>query len=235
MRKITVLVFMLFFSLGGFAQVFEEGFESTNLPDLANDTWDLGTTGLGSNGIWGVFDNGIGLTQSWKIASGPGLAHSGDQAAFKDRENNGAAGNTARDYLATPLIQIPNNGELRFWTRSGFLGNQGAIYKIMVAPSTAAQNDPDAYVLVEDFTEDELSSAFNVYEERVVDLSAYSGTQVYVAFVLEFTQPTAALAGERWFIDDVRIVEKCLEPTNLAAGNITQTSAQLSWGNPSGA
>src|SRR5690606_6345990 len=228
MKKITVLIFMLFFCLGVRGQ-FVEGFESSNLPDLASDQWNLGTTGLGSNGIWGVFDNGVGLTQSWKVATGEAVVHSGNQAAFKDRENNGAAGNTARDYLATPLVTIPANGELRFWSRTGFLGNQGTLYKIMVAPASANQNDPDAYTTIQTFTEDEISATFNVYEEKVVSLTAYAGQSIYVAFVIEFTQPGAAQGGDRWLLDDVRIVPHCNEPTGAAAGTLTQTSATLTW------
>ncbi|HLA55793.1 MAG TPA: hypothetical protein VK623_06815, partial [Flavobacterium sp.] len=111
-KKITGLIFAFLLSFSGYSQ-FSEGFESSNLPDYATDTWNLGSTGLGSNGIWGVFDNGVGLGQSWKINSTvavPPLVYEGAQAAYKDRENNGPAGSMARDYLATPLVTIPANG-----------------------------------------------------------------------------------------------------------------------------
>ena len=232
MKRITLLFFMLFLTLGVRGQ-FTEGFESSNLPDLTADTWNLGTTGLGSNGIWGVFDNGVGLTQSWKVAAGPAVVFAGNQAAFKDREGANPPGIT-QDYLATPLVTIPANGQLRFWARTGFLGNQGAQLKIMVAPATAAQNDVAAYSTIATFTEDQISNPFNVYDETVVSLNAFAGTQIYVAFVVEFNSP-GPLAGDRWLIDEVRIVEQCLDPTALAAGSITQTSALLNWGNPSGA
>ncbi|HLA54730.1 MAG TPA: choice-of-anchor J domain-containing protein, partial [Flavobacterium sp.] len=237
MKKITVLIIMFLFSFSGYSQ-FSEGFESANPPNYTTDTWDLGSTGLGSNGIWGVFDNGVGLSQSWKINStvaSPVLVYEGAQAAYKDRENNGPAGSMARDYLATPLVTIPANGQLRFWTRSGINGDTGALYKIMWAPSTATQNDPAAYTQIQQWTETQLTTTFNIYQEKVVDLSAHAGQQIYVAFVLEYTQPTTALSGDRWLVDKVRIVEKCLDPTALTAGTITQSSATLSWGNPSGA
>jgi gliding motility-associated-like protein len=237
MKKITVLIIMFLFSFSGYSQ-FSEGFESANLPDYTTDTWNLGSTGLGSNGIWGVFDNGVGLSQSWKTVTGstpPPLVYEGLQAAYKDRENNGPAGSMSRDYLATPLVTIPTNGELRFWTRSGINGDTGALYKIMVAPATAVQNDPAAYTQIQQWTENQLTTTFSIYQEKVVGLSAFAGQQIYVAFVLEYTQPTTALSGDRWLVDKVRIVEKCLPPTTLTAGTITQTSATLSWANPSGA
>ncbi|HEY0045839.1 MAG TPA: fibronectin type III domain-containing protein, partial [Flavobacterium sp.] len=227
MKNITFLMLAFFFSVIGYSQ--SEGFEGTTLPDLATDQWVLGS------GTWGVFDNGVGNAQSWTVNSTvatPPLVHSGTRAAFLNLENIGAT-NTSRDYLATPLFTIPDNGQLRFFTRTTVNGNQGTIYKIMV--STTVQNDPAAYVEIESWTESELTATFNIYEEKVVDLSAYEGDQIYVAFVREFTQPSPALGGDRWLIDDVRFVEKCLAPEELSAGTITQTSALLTWENPSGA
>jgi gliding motility-associated-like protein len=234
MKKITLLIFAIMLSLTGYGQ-FSEGFESANVPNLATNQWDLGSPGLGSNGIWGVFDNGVGLGQSWNVNANAGFFYEGLKAGYMNRENIGQ-GNTAQDYLATPAVTIPANGQLRFFTRSTINANQGTIYKIMVAPATANQDDPAAYTTtVQQWTENELSASFNIYEEKVVNLTAFIGQQVYVAFVMEFTQPTTALGGDRWLIDRVRIVEKCADPTALTAGTITQTSALLSWGNPSGA
>ncbi|HEY0046298.1 MAG TPA: choice-of-anchor L domain-containing protein, partial [Flavobacterium sp.] len=230
MKKITLLILAFFFSMLGYSQ--SEGFEGESTPNLVTDQWILGS------GTWAVFDNGVGTAQSWTVNTtvstppAPPLIHSGERAAFINLENIGA-NNTSRDYLATPLFTIPDNGQLRFFTRTTVNGNQGTVYKIMV--STTVQNDPAAYVEVESWAENELTNTFNIYEEKVVDLSAYEGDQIYVAFVREFTQPTAGLGGDRWLIDDVRFVEKCLDVTNLNANFITLTTALLSWGNPSGA
>ncbi|RYZ55024.1 MAG: hypothetical protein EOP49_03825, partial [Sphingobacteriales bacterium] len=231
MKKITLLILALFLSLSGYSQVFQEGFESTNLPDLTNDTWNLGTTNLGSDGIWGVFDNGVGLAQSWNVNTTSTNVYEGAQAAYMNRENIGL-GNTARDYLATPKITVPTNGQLRFFTRTTINGDQGTKYKIMVAESPdaapVAQNVPANYVQIQEWTEATLTTTFNVYEEKLVDLSAYAGKKVYIAFVMEFTQPTAALGGDRWLIDLVKIGEKCADPTGGIA-TATETTANLSW------
>ena len=233
MKRITLLILALLFSLSGFSQVFSESFEGTTTPDLASDTWQLGS------GTWGVFDNGVGTGQSWTFNDGvstPPLVYDGTRAAFMNRENIGA-GNTAQDFLATPAVLVPANGELKLWTRSTLATNNGTLYKVMVAPATGAQNDPGAYALIQLWNEDDLmeGNAFNEYIEKTVDLSAFAGTQVYIAFVMEFTQPTATIGGDRWLVDLVRVVEKCFDPTGLAAGSVSQTSATLSWTNPGGA
>ncbi|HRN98886.1 MAG TPA: hypothetical protein PLA69_06200 [Flavobacterium sp.] len=119
MKRITLLILALLFSLSGFSQVFSESFEGTTTPDLASDTWQLGS------GTWGVFDNGVGTGQSWTFNDGvstPPLVYDGTRAAFMNRENIGA-GNTAQDFLATPAVLVPANGELKLWTRSTLATN----------------------------------------------------------------------------------------------------------------
>lgn len=220
---------MFFFSISGFSQVLLEGFEGTSTPNLTTDQWVL------TSGTWGVFDNGVGTGQSWKPTSSAALVFEGSRAALKEREYNGPAGSMSRDYLATPAVTVPTNGQLRFYTRLNYNGDTGARFKILVAPATGAQNDPAGYTQIQEWTEVNLVTVFNVYEEKAVDLSAYANQSVYVAFMVEFTQPQETLSGDNWYIDKVRIVEKCLTPTVLAAGSITQSSALLSWANPSGA
>ena len=209
--------------------ILNEGFESANTPNTVTNTWDL------DSGIWGVFDNGVGLANSWiatTAVTSPVSIHSGVKAAFMQRENVGQ-GNTSQDYLATPLITVPANGQVRFWTRLNLVGNQGTLFKIMV--STTTQDNPAAYTLVQQYTEDQLNAVFNVYEEKVVSISAYAGQQIYVAFVMEFTQTSAGIGGDRWLVDDVRVASQCIDPLNLSAGSISQSAATLGWANPSGA
>jgi hypothetical protein len=239
MKKITLLILLAFFSISGYAQftpVTVEGFENTTGPVTSpGTTWTLGT------GNWAVFDNGVGTAQRWGINSSvvtpptPVIVYQGANSAYVNRENIGQ-GNTSEDFLATPLVNIPANGQLRFFTRMFANNNQGTIYQIRVAPAAAVQTNPAAYATtVQTWTEVDLTTTFNIYEEKVVDLSAYAGTQIYVAFVKVYTQPLAVLDGDRWLVDNVSILERCLEPTALAANAITQTTADLSWGNPSGA
>ena len=228
MKKITLLLLLLLASISGYSQFTPtvEGFESTTGPDaLPSTNWTLST------GNWAVFDNGVGLAQRWGINAT--LPYQGTNAAYCNRENIGA-GNTSEDYLASPLITVPSNGQLHFWTRSFSSGNQGTIYRVMVAPAVGVQTSPASYSLVQEWTEATLTTTFNVYEEKTVSLSAYANQQVYIAFVMVWSQPGTAL-GDRWLVDNVSLVEQCTDPTALTVLSTTSTTATLTWGNPSGA
>ena len=231
MKKITFLLCTFFITLTGFTQFGPEGFENTTGPTLP--TWTLGT------GEWAVFDNAIGTGESWNINSGvatPPLVYAGSNSAFMTRENVGA-GNTSEDYLATPLVTVPANGQLRFWTRTFTLGNQGTTYQIKVAPATANQFNPAAYNLVQQWTENQLTAVYNIYEQKTVDLTPYAGQQIYISFVMRYAQPAGQniIDGDRWLVDNVEVLRNCLVPTTLTATAITANSASLSWANPSGA
>ncbi|QBZ97027.1 fibronectin type III domain-containing protein [Flavobacterium sangjuense] len=236
MKKTTLLLLFLFFSISGHSQLPLEGFENTTGPDAFPSTnWTLGT------GNWAVFDTS-GSSLNWEVNSNittPPSVYNGVNAAYVNRENIGA-GNTSEEYLATPPVQIPTNGVLHFYTRMFTSGNQGTIYqiKIALADGSVSQTDPNAYILVRQWTEDELitpTSNFNVYTEITESLAAFAGEFVYVAFVKVFTQPDGNIGGDRWLIDDVSIDAPCLAPTGLTVSGITSNSASLNWTDTNGA
>ena len=228
MKKITLLILLLFFSHAGFSQ-WSENFDAAPAAPAAGGVWTL------PSGDWNIFDNGVG-TNNWRLNTAAFPAFSGANAAFINSQNIGQ-GNTSIDYLATPLKAIPANAQLRFQTRMTVAGNQGTIYEIRAA---AAGSDPalaaSYSTLIATFSEDDLSvpSSITTYLEKVVPLPASLGASAYIAFVKIYTQPTANLGGDRWLVDDVRVVQKCLDPTTLTATNIGLTSATLGWANPSG-
>ncbi|WP_298303368.1 fibronectin type III domain-containing protein [Flavobacterium sp.] len=243
MKKITLLIVALLFTIVGYSQFptpGSEGFEGTTGADLPTPTtptpWTLGTGATGNQ--WAVFDNGVGLTRRWGINSVLANVYQGVNSAYMDRENIGI-NNTSEDYLATPLVTVPANGQLRFWTRSTISGANGTEYLIKVFDQTiqgvGSQTNIANYINTPaQWTEATLNATYNIYEEKVVDLTAFAGHQVHIAFVMRYTQPTTGLGGDRWLVDDIRLVQRCLEPTNLSAGSITQNSANLNWSNPSG-
>ncbi|WP_291131972.1 choice-of-anchor L domain-containing protein [Flavobacterium sp. UBA7682] len=235
MKKITLLLLIFFFSLQGYSQLALEGFESTTGPEaLPGTTWTLGT------GNWAVFDNGIGTAQRWGInntINDPPIVYQGTNSAYINRETMNI-GDISEDFLATPLVTIPVNGQLHFYTRSFASGNQGTVYQIRVAPATASQTDPAAYTIIQQWTEADLTATFNLYEEKVVNFPAiYHNQQVYVSFVKVHNQQVAGLtgSGDRWLVDNVSINEQCLNPTTLTATVTSESTVSLSWGNPSGA
>ena len=230
MKKITLLLLFLLFSISGYSQLALEGFENTTGPDAFPSThWPLGT------GDWAVFDTS-GSPVRWEINTA--FPYQGVNAAYVNRENIGA-GNTTEEYLATPPVQIPTNGVLHFYTRMFTSGNQGTIYQIKVASvATGSQTNPNDYLLVQQWTEDELitpTTNFNIYTEKTVDLAAFAGQFVYVSFVKVFSQPDGNFGGDRWLVDDVSIDAACLSPTGLVSSVITPNGATLNWTNPNGA
>src|SRR5690606_35605071 len=93
-------------------------------------------------------------------------------------------------------------------------------------------SNPANYTLLEEWTEAEINPSNEEWNLIILSHDAFTaleGTQARLAFVMlgDF--------GDRWIIDEVEVVSECLEPTDLTALNITQSSAELSWVNPSGA
>ncbi|MFC6097732.1 choice-of-anchor L domain-containing protein, partial [Flavobacterium qiangtangense] len=227
MKKITLLLLMVFSSFLGVAQVaLSEGFEGTSTP--ASGTWALGS------GSWAVFDNGVGTQISWAATSAPALIHQGSRAALMNGTvDNLGIGNVSQDWLVTPAVTAPSNGQLRFFTRQQTAGNQGSIFQIRI--STTSQTDASTFTLLQEWNELNLNTTFNEYQEKAVSLNVPAGTTVYVAFVLINTQIANAPSSERWLVDTVSILEQCIDPTNLGNGAITPTTASLTWDNPGGA
>ncbi|MES2410095.1 MAG: fibronectin type III domain-containing protein [Bacteroidota bacterium] len=241
MKKITLLLLLLFVSVSGYSQLYNqtEGFDSMTAPTGALPIiWPSPQTGN-----WAIFERNspstVGTGENWELNTT--LFHSAPQSAWINREQIGA-GNTSEDFLATSVISVPATGitELHFWTRLFTSGNQGTIFKVMVAPvGVGAQTDPNIYSDLAEWTELNLiepASDFNVWTEKTVNLSeSFQGMDIYVAFVRVYTQPDGNIGGDRWLIDDVGVYSQCTAPTTLTIASTTSTTANLTWANPSGA
>lgn len=229
MKKQLLYTLLLCFGFYFSYSQFNESFEGTTGPDaLPSTNWTLGS------GNWYVFQNGVGLGERWKINNNvatPPLVHSGSNAAYINREEMGI-GNTSEDYLATPMISFVPNQVLRFYSRNFTNGNQGTIYQIKVCSATVSPTDPSNYVTIAEFTEDQISSTFNIYAEKIVELPPYLiGTAGHIAFVRKYTQPGEVISGDRWLIDDVSIFENtpCLIAPNLLAVTANIYSINAFW------
>ncbi|WP_438965248.1 choice-of-anchor J domain-containing protein [Flavobacterium sp.] len=173
--------------------------EIVTLSASSSDTVSLFNEGF-ENGVpptgWASFigTNGLGSTYNWTTNTS---SFSGSNAAFVRYEN--VTGGNAEDWLVTPMIDLTNitNPNLSFYTKQGFSSDFGSNYYVKV--STTSQTDMTTFTDAATWTEGTLNSAFSVYEMKNVDLSAYVGQQVYLAFVMTNDD------GDNWFIDDVNV------------------------------
>lgn len=220
MKKITFGFFMMILPYLGFAQVIDEGFEGATFPPT-------------TPGNWITMDNGVGTAVSWTETTDPTRVYAGLKAAIMDRENVGA-GNTSIDWLVSPRITVPTNGQLQFFTRQTLVGNNGSTYEIRVSTDPVQTNQAGFTNIPQTWTESTLNATYNIYEEKKVSLAAFAGQQVYIAFVKLNTQPTGTISGDRWLIDNVKVVQQCLDPSILGTGAISPTTAVLTWQNNGG-
>ncbi|NDJ00028.1 hypothetical protein GWA97_13135, partial [Flavobacterium sp. LaA7.5] len=216
MKKIILLFFMSFLSLCAFAQGLPlEGFD---------------TPGVFPPTGWEVHDNGIGPAAFWVQATGTGPQpyYSEPHAAYLNREN--VAAGIPEDWLVTPAFEVPDNPQLRFWSRLTLGGDDGSIYRIMITTNVTDAFDATNYTNIQEWTELEINPSQTTYTEKVVTIpDTYIGQDVKIAFVM------AADNGDRWLVDDVQVVEQCLDPTNLSTPLVGLDSAELDWDNTSGA
>lgn len=210
MKKITLLLLFLAISFSGYAQ-FPEGFE-TAVPPSGWATF-IGT-------------NGEGTAQDWTTST---TAASGNQAATVRYEN---VANGAEDWLVTPQFTPSVTGNiLTFKQRQSFGSNYGTTYTIRV--STASQTTHADFTIVDTQIETDFGLVFSTHN---VDLSAYDGMPIYVAFVMENDD------GDSWFVDDVDVIPNaaapnCAEnptPANGAtAVTVTGGEVTIAWDAPS--
>lgn len=174
------LLLLLICSLStAFAQL-NEGFEGITFPPAG----------------WAAFDNGVCQIQSWKqVKAIPNpKANSGDGYAFV--KFSSVSNEACEDWLVTPLLDVDaNNNSLSFYATDDFEQDFGSLYTVRV--STESQSDPSTFEdnILATYTEEDFIN--DIYQQFTVDLSAYIGQQIYIAFVLENSR------GDSFFLDDV--------------------------------
>jgi hypothetical protein len=202
MKKLF-LFFMSLFTFFAFGQL-SEGFEGATFPPQN----------------WSILNNGIGLTRSWTTTSATGLGwvYAGGKAAIINKED--VSSGIAEDWMVTPLVNVPVNGQLRFFARSIANGEQGSVYKVKI--STTSQTDQASFVdiVTPPYTELDIINA--PFEQKIIPLTAYVGQSVYIAFVMENDN------GDAWIIDNVNVDEQCFPPTAINSVALS-TTANLSW------
>jgi large repetitive protein len=228
MKKITLMLFMMVFSLAAYAQLPLENFRYDG--DALPPGWMAYQNDVGTGVTWGLSPLSSNATPGREY---PGIAD--DQAAYLNR-GNVTSGNP-EDWLVTKKFTVPANGELRFWTRLVQTAENGSVFDIRISKAT---ENPDgsnlaAYTTLIDndgWTETELAGVGAqqlLYKEKIIPLNSYAGQEVYIAFWMK--APTTD--SDRWLVDDVVVQQKCLPVLNPTATAPTLTTANLNW-NPNG-
>lgn len=201
MKRILLLILMLP-TFSGRAQ-FSENFNATTAQDFPPPGWL-------------VTDNGIG-NQMWQ-SNLSSVFELSNPCAYMNRQNI-SVGNTSEDWLITPAITVGQGQNLFFKTRMTLAGDQSSKLKIMA--STVSQSDLSSFQPIGFFSESEIGGTFDEFETLAVSLQAFEGQQIYIAFVRVLTQPTMALTGDRWLIDDVNVGEFAISPGFYAIGHVS--------------
>ncbi len=217
MKKISLFLFFLLFSLSSSAQLALESFE----------TWVPGQ----GPANWKILQNTIGTSTQWAQTNAANTStppYTGLHAAYLSPQN--VSSGMPEDYLVTPLFNSPVNGRIEFYSRLTMPLDQGAVYKVKILPAGADADDITNYVELQSWTELEINPQQLIYTKVTVAIpQIYDNTNVRVAFVILSDD------ADRWLIDDVKVVSECVIPENLLASDITQTSANLTWDNPGNA
>lgn len=210
MKNITLLL-MLLVGMIAFAQ-FPQDFEGT-FPPAGWVTY----RGL----------NDLGTAEDWSASTA--LFATGTQSAYVNYE--AVTGGTAEDWLVSPAYTVTApNTNLAFFQAQEDASDYGSIYTIRV--STTSQTDINSFTIVDTQTESDFSTEMS---PRTVDLSAYVGQTIYIAFVMENNE------GDSWAIDGVDFISNVAAPdcasnptpvdgaTNISVGDVV-----FSWTAPIG-
>lgn len=206
-KKITLLLSLCFAStqLVTGQTLLEEGFEGATFPPSG---W---TSFIGTNGL--------GTVNNWIQATAP---YTGDYSAANQYEN--VTGGIAEDWLVTPQIDLTSatNSELLFYSTQSYGTDYGSTYEVKV--STASQTNHADFTTVAMYDESNVGAGF---ELKSVDLSAYDGMMIYIAFV-HFNDD-----GDNWIIDDIEVrsplnLDAELDNVSLSRYSLVSTDNQLS-------
>lgn len=189
MKKITLLATFVFACLqfSSAQTILTEGFEGSAFPPTG----------------WTLFrgTNGLGAGNDWIQATAP---NTGTYAAASVYEN--VNGGIAEDWLVTGQIDLTTatNSEILFYASQSYANTDyGSIYEVKV--STASQTTHADFTTVASYNETTLGN--NGFDLKTVDLSAYDGMMIYVAFVHLNDD------GDNWILDDIEV----RSPLNLDA------------------
>jgi hypothetical protein len=157
---------------------FLEAFDGGSFPPT---DW---TTFVGSDGA------GNNAAHNWKSDSD---GYSGN-CAFVLWENDG--GSAFEDWMVSPKIDLESNSVLSFYEKQDYSTEYYSEYYIKI--STNSQTNYSDFTTIESYYESDFSTNYSLHQ---VDLSAYAGQSVYIAFVMINDD------GDSWYVDNVMVEE----------------------------
>ena len=149
---------------------------------------------------WAIFTNGIGEIRNWVAASSPTDDPDLTTYAFSRWED--VEEGLAEDWLVTPALALTSDApSLSFDASQDFITDFGSVYSVLV--STTSQTDPATFTEVASYDErdGDGNNIFPVdaYGTFTVDLSAYAGMEVWIAFLHTNDD------GDSWRLDNVSV------------------------------
>jgi len=216
MKKL-LLILLGMLPLIGFGQLIED-FEGT---------WAVptGAAGAGGPAGWAIV-NQAGPDKKWEQGTAGSYAGAHHAQLLAEDVFNGT---TTEDWLITPAVTVPANGQLTFYSKLSTPNTQGNTYEIHISTvtgSTALQTNLINYSNVMVWNESGINPVQTEWTQVTVSLADYAGQVVYIGFMMQGDN------GDGWMIDNVNIGPACYMPSNLVATNITGTSATVSWTSP---
>ncbi|MEE9350090.1 MAG: choice-of-anchor J domain-containing protein [Flavobacteriaceae bacterium] len=208
MKKTLLLIITLSLTFAGYTQLSED-FESGTFPPTGWTTF-RGTNGEGPNEDWKEQDfptGNKGAVCVWEDFPGVNVIRS-------------------EDWLVTAQFTVDAaNTMLSFDNVDSASTDYGSIYTVRV--STASQTTHADFTIVDTQNETQIfhSQTALAGNTHTVDLSAYAGQAIYLAFVMEQDD------GDLWRLDNINMISPitCPEPTNIVVSNQTMTGAQVDW------
>lgn len=200
MKKAYIFLLCMAMALcNGFAQdILNEGFEGGSMPPSG---WTVSV--YSPNTDW----------HGWERSAS--TKHSGNYSAMVEFANP-----NHNSYLITPQLSLSGHKLLSFWVAVDYASYAYGT-DLTVEISTSGSSVADFNVLQTITLPDQDYEFVNV----VIDLQAYDGQNVYLAFHVYDTYGTSV------YLDDIRVydVPTCYAPTGITVSNISTTSATVSW------
>lgn len=209
MRKYLGIIMLLVWGICGFAQTFtplSESFEGNFPPQ--------GWTALHVSG--GTY---------WEQTNSLSYCAGAQDGSYYAMVSYGQGNN----YLITPQLYPQAGDAITF-----YMGIEGLYYNlenITTVEVSTTGTDPANFTVVRNLTVADFTMEDNWYSFSV-NLSAYAGQSIYVAFHNVITS-SDLFAGGNVYLDNVNgpnmAVAQCTTPSGLAATNITASTADLTW------